>query len=280
MLSYRHSYHAGNFADVLKHIVQTLIIEVLKQKTKPFVYFDTHAGAGRYDLRSDSSQKIAEYKNGIAKIWQEDAPPELLKPYIDLIQKLNPNGQLNYYPGSPLIAKCLMPKRYRLELSELHPSDFKLLGQEFSQAKNVTIQQIDGYQNLKAKLPPIQRRGLALIDPPYELKTEDKDVIQGIKQAHQQFATGVYAIWYPVISRYQVEKFCQQFKNTAIKNILRIEMCIEKDQEQYGMTGTGMIVINPPWKLAKQMKSILPWLTEKLKQDNQSKYKVETITPE
>ncbi|MCF6318018.1 MAG: 23S rRNA (adenine(2030)-N(6))-methyltransferase RlmJ [Proteobacteria bacterium] len=280
MLSYRHSYHAGNFADVLKHTVQTLIIQALKQKPKPFVYYDTHAGAGRYDLTTEIGQKIAEYKEGIEKIWQQDDIPELLTPYINIIKALNTNKQLNYYPGSPLIADSLMHKNNRLELSELHPADFTWLKQEFKDAKNINIKQIDGYKHLISKLPPIQRRALILIDPPYELKTEYGDVIKNIKRAHTKFATGIYAIWYPVVSRQQVEKLCQQFKTSGIKNILRIELCITPEIEEYGMTGTGMIIINPPWKLEQQMHSILPWLLSHLKQNGSGDIKIEALVPE
>lgn len=280
MLSYRHSYHAGNFADVLKHSVQTLIIQALKQKPKPFVYYDTHAGSGRYDLKSNQGQKIAEYNNGIKKIWHRKDVPEILAPYINLIKELNSREELSQYPGSPLIADMLMHRNNRLELSELHPTDFTWLKQEFKDAKNINIKQVDGYKYLKSKLPPIQRRGLILIDPPYELKTEYDDVIKNIKQAYKLFATGIYAIWYPVVSRHQIERFCDQFKNSGIKNILRIEMNVQADSEEYGMTGTGMIIINPPWKLAQQMQETLPWLLKHLSQDHNASYKVEMLVPE
>ncbi len=280
MLSYRHSFHAGNFADVLKHTVQTLIIQYLKEKPKPFVYYDTHAGAGRYDLTTEISQKIAEYRQGIKKIWQQEDLPELLTPYIQIIKELNPDNQLKFYPGSPLIADSLMHRNNRLELSELHPTDFMWLKQEFKDTKNINIKQTDGYKHLISKLPPIQRRALILIDPPYELKTEYDDVIENIKLAYRKFATGIYAIWYPIVSRQQVEDFCLQFKSSGIKNILRIELCIKPDSEEYGMTGTGMIIINPPWKLAQQMKETLPWLLNHLKQKDSGSIKVEISVPE
>lgn len=280
MLSYRHSFHAGNFADVLKHTVQTLIIQALKQKPKPFVYFDTHAGAGRYDLTTEMGQKKAEYKDGIEKTWQQDDIPELLLPYINIIKQLNPDGKLTSYPGSPLIADSLMHRNNRLELSELHPSDFMWLKQEFKDVNNVNIKQCDGYKHLISKLPPIQRRGLILIDPPYELETEYDDLIKSIKQAHRLFSTGIYAVWYPMVSRHHVKQFCDKFKNSGIKDILKIEMCVKPDSEEYGMTGTGMIIINPPWKLAKQMQEVMPWLLENLKQENQSGYTIETLVSE
>jgi len=280
MLSYRHSFHAGNFADVLKHIVQALIIEALKQKPKPFVYYDTHAGAGRYDLMDAKSQKTAEFKNGIEKLWNNTELPDLLTPYMDVIKQLNPKGELYYYPGSPLLTHLLVPRNYRLELSELHPTDVLLLQQEFQNKRSVSITQKDGFKTLIAKLPPIQRRGLILIDPPYELKTESDDVVRAIKVAYNKFSTGIYAIWYPLVSRQQIESFCTKFKHSGIKNIIRIELCVKADSEGYGMTGTGMIIINPPWKLAEQMHKLMPWLIENLKQDDSPFYKIETISSE
>ena len=326
MLSYRHNYHAGNFADVLKHIVQTHILEALLIKPKPFVYYDTHAGAGRYDLMAEKSQKTAEFKDGIAKLWNQPHIPtilgacpridnllqkswicaifrffsansgaillrkpenspksifpslrflfsdKLLEPYRRVIKQLNPNGKLKFYPGSPLLAHILLPRTCRLELSELHPSDFALLEQEFTGKRNVAIVQADGFKSLLAKVPPIQRRGLILIDPPYELKTEYSDVLQAVKKAYKKFATGIFAIWYPVLSRQQAEKFCSQFKQSSIKKILRIELCVKSDDNAYGMTGSGMIVINPPWKLAEQMQQILPYLKQVLAQDSHAKF--------
>ncbi|MDP2561094.1 23S rRNA (adenine(2030)-N(6))-methyltransferase RlmJ [Psychrobium sp. 1_MG-2023] len=280
MLSYRHSFHAGNFADVLKHLVQTLIIDSLKQKPKPFVYHDTHSAAGRYDLRDEKSEKTGEYKDGIAKIWQQDDIPDVLHDYIEVIKELNPNGELTYYPGSPLVAKMLMGNHNRLELTELHPTDIELLKQEFQGDRKVRIQQIDGYKGIKAMLPPPQRRALVLIDPPYELKTEHNDAIKGIVEAHKRFSTGIYALWYPVVSRNQVNRFCEKFSQQGIRKILRIELCVKQDTNEFGMTGTGMIIVNPPWKLEQQMKEVLPWLTKHLAQDDSAHFKVEWLVEE
>lgn len=280
MLSYRHSFHAGNFADVLKHTVQSLIIESLKQKPKPFVYHDTHSAAGRYDLRDEKSQKTGEYKEGIARLWHRNDIPELMHPYIDTVEALNPNGDLKYYPGSPMVAKGLIGHANRLELTELHPTDIKLLRQEFAGDRKVRIEQVDGYKGLNGKMPPAQRRALVLIDPPYELKTEHDDAIRGIKDAHKKFATGIYALWYPMVSRAQVNRFCQKFADQDIRNILRIEMCVKQDTNEFGMTGSGMIIVNPPWKLEQQMKELLPWLTKQLKQDDTAHFTIEWLVEE
>lgn len=280
MLSYRHSFHAGNFADVLKHITQCLIIKYLQQKPKAFVYFDTHAGAGRYNLTHNTSTKTGEYLGGISLLWHKENVPDLIKLYLGAIKTINQTGKLLYYPGSPLLASLLFDRFTRLELSELHPTDFTLLKQEFSKNKKANIIQQDGFKNLLAKLPPIQRRGLILIDPPYELKTEYDDVINSIKKACKQFSTGIYAIWYPVVSRHQIERFCTKFKNSSIRNILRIEINVKADTNEFGMTGSGMIIINPPWTLESQMKELLPWLTKELQQDEHCNYLIEMLVPE
>ncbi|NRA72649.1 MAG: 23S rRNA (adenine(2030)-N(6))-methyltransferase RlmJ [Gammaproteobacteria bacterium] len=280
MLSYRHSFHAGNFADVLKHTVQSLIIESLQQKPTPFVYVDTHSAAGRYNLSDSKSEKTGEYKQGIARLWHRNDIPELMRPYLSTVQALNPTDKLQYYPGSPMVAKTLIGHHNRMELTELHPTDIELLRQEFSGDRKVRIQQIDGYKGLKATLPPAQRRALVLIDPPYELKTEHDDAINGIVASHKRFATGIYALWYPMVSRAQVNRFCEKFAKQGIRNILRIELCVKADTNEFGMTGSGMIIVNPPWKLEQQMQQLLPWLTEQLKQDDSAKFTLEWLVPE
>jgi len=280
MLSYRHSFHAGNFADVLKHLVQVLLLEALQQKPTPFVYHDTHSAAGRYNLRDKTSEKTGEYKDGIAKVWLRDDLPEAMESYIDIIQSLNPNGVLQHYPGSPLVAKSMIGKTQRMELTELHPTDLALLEQEFAGDRKVRIQKIDGYKGIQAMLPPPQRRALVLIDPPYELKTEHDDAIRGIVAAHKRFATGIYALWYPVVSRAQVERFCEKFKQQGIRKILRVELNIKQDTNEYGMTGTGMIIVNPPWKLEQQLRDTLPWLLKHLGQDSKANFKIEWLVEE
>ncbi|MGS6401049.1 23S rRNA (adenine(2030)-N(6))-methyltransferase RlmJ, partial [Enterobacter hormaechei] len=199
MLSYRHSFHAGNHADVLKHTVQSLIIESLKEKDKPFLYLDTHAGAGRYQLSGEHAERTGEYLEGIARIWQQDDLPAELEPYIGVVNHFNRNGQLRYYPGSPLIARQLLREQDSLQLTELHPSDFPLLRSEFQKDNRARVDKADGYQQLKAKLPPVSRRGLVLIDPPYEIKTDYQAVVTGINEGYKRFATGTYALWYPVV---------------------------------------------------------------------------------
>ncbi|HAU5543917.1 TPA: 23S rRNA (adenine(2030)-N(6))-methyltransferase RlmJ [Proteus mirabilis] len=280
MLSYRHSFHAGNHADVLKHIVQTLIIESLKEKEKPFLYLDTHAGAGRYQLTNAHATRTGEYLEGIARLWQQEEVPELILPYLEAVGSLNTSDELRYYPGSPLLAAKLLREQDLLMLTELHPTDFPLLRTEFSRDKRVRVCREDGFGQLKSKLPPASRRGFALIDPPYELKQDYSAVVKGIVEGYKRFATGTYAIWYPVVHRQQIKLMLKELEATGIRKILQIELAVKPDSDQLGMTASGMIVINPPWKLASQMASILPWLHKTLVPEGTGHTLVEWVVPE
>lgn len=280
MLSYRHSFHAGNHADVLKHTVQSLIIESLKEKDKPFLYLDTHAGAGRYQLSGEHAERTGEYLEGIARIWAQESVPEELKTYFEAVSALNPRGDLRFYPGSPLIAAHLLRDHDKLNISELHPSDFPLLRNEFSRDNRARVVREDGYQQLKSQLPPSSRRGFVLIDPPYELKSDYQAVVKGIQEGHRRFATGTYAVWYPVVLRQQIKRMVKDFQATGIRKILQIELAVRPDSDQRGMTASGMIVINPPWKLESQMRSVLPWLHNVLVPEGTGHTLVEWITPE
>ncbi|MDU7785808.1 MAG: 23S rRNA (adenine(2030)-N(6))-methyltransferase RlmJ [Aggregatibacter aphrophilus] len=281
MLSYRHSFHAGNHADVLKHIVLMLIIESLQQKEKGFYYLDTHAGAGLYRLFSQEAEKTAEYAEGIGRLWQCDDLPTEVDRYVKLIRKLNYGGkELRYYAGSPLLAANLLRPQDRALMMELHPSDFPLLRNNFKAFENVTVKIGDGFQQVKATLPPKERRGLVLIDPPYELKEDYDLVVKAIEEGYKRFATGVYAIWYPVVLRQQTKRMIKGLEATGIRKILQIELAVRPDSDQRGMTASGMIVINPPWTLEKQMKSILPYLSTVLAPQGTDSWSVNWITPE
>ncbi|MDP2574930.1 23S rRNA (adenine(2030)-N(6))-methyltransferase RlmJ [Vibrio penaeicida] len=279
MLSYRHSFHAGNHADVLKHIVQSLILNALNQKEKPYVYHDTHSGVGRYDLTHEWSEKTGEYKQGIARLWQANNLPEEIQTYLEAVQSLNQDSSLRYYPGSPRVARAHIRKQDRMVLTELHPSDHPLLEQEFHRDRQVSIYKEDGFQRLKASLPPKERRGLVLIDPPYELAHEYRDVVNAVAQSHKRWATGVYAIWYPVVNRHDIDDMLSGLEKLGIRKILQIELGVSADTNERGMTASGMIVINPPWKLESQMKEILPYLKEVIAPVT-GHFKVEWIVPE
>ncbi|NLS14441.1 23S rRNA (adenine(2030)-N(6))-methyltransferase RlmJ [Vibrio sp. SM6] len=283
MLSYRHSFHAGNHADVIKHIVQSLILETLKQKEKPFVYHDTHSGAGRYDLTHEWSEKTGEYKQGIGRIWHNGEIKSLVPGYFAAIEALNPtlaaNESLRYYPGSPRVARAQIREQDRIVLTELHSSDYPLLQQEFARDRHVTIYQEDGFRRLKASLPPAERRGLVLIDPPYELAKEYRDVVKAIGESYKRWATGIYAIWYPVVNRATIDDMIDGLKALGIRKILQLELGVSPDTNERGMTASGMIVINPPWTLESQMQTILPALQHAIAPAT-GHYTIDWIVPE
>jgi len=270
LLSYRHAFHAGNFADVLKHSVLTLVLDYMCRKEKGFHYIDSHSGAGMYQLAGEYSQKTGEYKDGIAKLVNESNLPDALQPYVNLIKELNPTNstnetnKLDIYPGSPGIAKRFMRRQDSTHLFELHPTDIQHLNDFCYRWKKVFIKQSDGFQGILGLLPPPNRRGVVLIDPPYELKEDYHKAVDTIVKAYKKFATGTYILWYPVVKREQVNSMEQAFIHSDVKNLLQLEFCLSPDTDEYGMTGTGLFIVNPPWQLSKQMTKVLPYLKNKL----------------
>jgi len=280
LLSYRHSYHAGNFADVLKHLVQQRILAYLTQKDKPLCYIDTHAGAGAYSLNSPEAQKKSEFENGIGKLWSADDLPELVKNYLKLVNQIHPEKTRQHYPGSPWIAKMMLRREDRLFLHELHPSEQAPLNSLFQRDKRAKIRQQNGHQGLIELLPPKERRGLVLIDPSYEVKDEYKTVVKTLKEAYKRFATGSYALWYPVVERYRIDNLEKQLCNSGIRNIQLFELGIRHDNEDFGMTASGMIVINPPWTLLKEMQTVLPYLADTLGEEGEGNWRAEVLVEE
>lgn len=267
MLSYRHAFHAGNFADVLKHSVLTLVLEYMTRKDKGFYYIDSHSGAGMYQLEDEYAQKTGEYKDGIAKLIDNEDLPEALQPYIDLVKDINQaeqSDELALYPGSPGIARQFTRRQDSAHLFELHPADIEHL-QAYSQRWNKShVKQSDGYQGVLGLVPPPSRRGVVLIDPPYELKEDYLKAVRTIVNAYKKFATGTYILWYPVVKRELVEQMQDAFTKSDVRNLLQVEFCQKVDTQEYGMTGTGLFIVNPPWQLNSQLAEILPYLKTKL----------------
>jgi 23S rRNA (adenine2030-N6)-methyltransferase len=265
LLSYRHSYHAGNFADVLKHIVVVEILEHLSKKDKAFEYIDSHAGAGLYSLKSAHAVKLQEYTNGIGKLKAEDWP-ELAR-YFEIISAFNKPGALDFYPGSPMFAKHYLRGQDKAWCFELHPADFDLLKVNLGSSTRIRLKQEDGFKGMLALLPPLSRRGLVLIDPSYEIKTDYTQVFDSVALAHKKFSTGTYALWYPVVERQRIIQLQKKFIDSGIRNIQRFELGLSADSDARGMTAAGMIVINPPWMLMKKMSQLLPRLVAALGED-------------
>jgi len=258
VLSYRHSYHAGNHADVLKHIVQVEILSHLTKKASAFDYIDTHAGAGLYDLHSEYAKKLQEYQQGIGKLKVKDWPE--LSQYFDVVASHNPVDKLDFYPGSPFITDYFLRKQDRSWLYELHPNDAGLLAKSMAKSRQTRVMSDDGFKGLLSLLPPVSRRALVLIDPSYEIKTDYIQVVDVLTEAYKKFPTGTYALWYPVVDRMNIEQLERRFKRSGIKNIQRYELGIARDQFGTGMSASGMIVINPPWTLMAKMQQVLPKL--------------------
>ena len=270
MLSYRHAFHAGNHADVLKHCVLALVIEYLTQKNKPLLYIDTHAGAGGYDLGSAEAQKNCEFAAGIEQLLAQRAVlPALVAPYLDAIAKFRETNA-HAYPGSPWLAAHSLREQDRLRLFEMHPQDFALLQQTLRGDRRVQVDSSDGFNALKALLPPPSRRALVLIDPPYELKEDYTRVVDSLRDSLRRFATGTYLVWYPLLPRAESKKLPEQLQALNV-NSLRIELQIDEERGEFGMYGSGMYVINPPWLLYEQMRELLPVLIELLGQSSGAK---------
>jgi len=277
MLSYRHAFHAGNHADVLKHYVFSLVLDYFNQKDKPNWVVDTHAGTGMVALASDFAQKNAEFETGIVRLFNAKNLPESLDNFVKTIRSFNENNRLNFYPGSPKIAESFLRKDDKLRLFELHPSDCKLLIENFKgKGKQTKIEMQDGFVGIKACLPPPTKRAVVLIDPPYELKDDYQRVVDCIADSLKRFATGTYMIWYPLLQRPEPQQMVEKLKalNT---DFLQIEISLQANNhadfgDSYGMFGSGMFVINPPWTLPKTLAETMPILRDLLAQDDAASF--------
>ncbi len=283
-MNYRHSYHAGNFADVFKHIILVALIKSLIQKDNALCYFDTHAGAGYYDLFSETAQKNKEYEIGIEKLLHQKNPPKLVNQYLNCIQRINNRlsksimASLRYYAGSPSIMRYFLRPHDRMTLTELHPQEYQLLKNTFANDQQVNVQLLDGYQGLKSFLPPKERRGLILIDPSYECPHEFVDLAAGLQTALKRFETGVYAVWYPIKNRPSIERFQQFLKEQIHRPMLLAELSIYPEDTATHLNGCGMVIINPPWQIEQQIQEILPWLWKILTINGQGQYQVKWLS--
>ncbi|MBM3340664.1 MAG: 23S rRNA (adenine(2030)-N(6))-methyltransferase RlmJ [Betaproteobacteria bacterium] len=279
MLSYRHLFHAGNFADVFKHPLLTRLLLALNQKDKPYFYLDTHAGIGRYDLSKPWAQKNREFETGIKKLWARDDVPAALKPYLDIVRAENADGHARFYPGSPLIARRLIRPIDRIVATELNKTDCAELQTLFARDRRVTVKLMDGYQSLKAHLPPKERRGLVLIDSSFDRAREFARIAAALREAHQRWETGIYALWYPLMGAGVIRGFERDLLATGIKKVLQFELRILPDDAST-IPGCGMIIINPPWKFDTEMRTLLRWLWSALSINGAGGVKVEWLARE
>jgi len=280
MLSYRHAFHAGNHADVLKHLLLIQLTRYLGQKDKPFWVIDTHAGAGLYALDTGYATQLKEFDSGIGKLWARKDLPAALAEYVALVRAVNPDGALRFYPGSPWLAFKTMRPQDRLRLFELHSSDSRILQDNFSdQARRVTIASANGFDALKALLPPPSRRALVLIDPSYEIRDDYQLVITALKDSLTRFASGTYAIWYPQLARPEARQLPEKLKRLPVKSWLHVALTVHAPSpDGFGMHGSGMFIINPPWTLHKTLAEVMPWLVQVLGQDAGAHFALEQET--
>jgi len=277
MLSYRHAFHAGNHADVLKHCIEVQLLRYLAQKEKPFWYIDTHAGAGCYSLDSGYAMQNAEYQSGIARLWERGDLPTSLAEYVALVKHINPDGQMKLYPGSPLVALELLREQDRMRLFELHPTDSEILQQNFAgHGTQVLMQTADGFGALKALLPPPPRRALVLIDPPYEDKQDYQRVVSALREGLKRFAGGIYAVWYPQLQRAEARQLPEQLKKLPVKSWLHVALSVQAPSEDgFGMHGSGMFILNPPWTLHAELRQVMLYLVEVLGRNGEGSFVLE-----
>ena len=284
-MNYRHAFHAGNFADVMKHIIFVLAIEHLRKKSKPFRVIDTHAGCGLYDLRNEKAQRTLEWQNGIGRLVavreQETwiAQFSALNSYLGILDIFN-TEELQFYPGSPLIAEKLLRDSDRLIANELHPDDVGILRSNFARNQRVKVMNLNGWTFLKSALPPPERRGLVLIDPPFEQPGEFERMAQGLMAAVKRFATGVYLLWYPLKQLNDVVRFKDSLRGSNLKSLLAVEVWVAPHDPSSGLTGTGMLIHNAPFGLQEELFSLLPYLTKLLSIHVDARFEIDVIAGE
>jgi 23S rRNA (adenine2030-N6)-methyltransferase len=277
MLSYRHGFHAGSHADVLKHVALVALLRILTRKDKPLFVLDTHAGAGMYSLEQGFAVKNAEFRDGVARLWERGDLPAPVADYLDQVRAVNADGVLRQYPGSPRIALGVLRPKDRLRLFELHSTEGPILAQQFAQdGRRVAVTAGDGFAGLKAVLPPQSRRGLVLIDPSYELASDYRAVVAALRDGMQRFATGTYAVWYPLLQRREAIELPDKLRQAVSVDWLDVALQVRAPSPAgLGLHGSGMFIINPPWKFSEQMRGIMPWLTSALAQDADASFRLD-----
>ena len=282
-MNYSHAFHAGNFADVLKHIILSRLVEYMKKKDAAFRVIDTHAGIGSYDLTGEIAKRSPEWKDGIGRLLSAELPQKaapLVAPYLDVIREMNPGDRLETYPGSPLLVRKLLRSQDRLSALELHPEYAKRLGALFQGDIQVRVNELDGWLALNAHVPPKEKRGIVLVDPPFEEKGEFIRLVDGLMKAHGKFAGGVYALWYPLKDTRAVHDFISALRDCGIPKMLRAELSIRPASNPPRLHGTGMIIVNPPFTLEGELRILLPALAQLLGDPGEGRHKLEWLRGE
>ncbi len=281
-MNYRHAFHAGNFADVIKHAVLARVIDYMKRKDAPFRVIDTHAGTGRYDLASAEAGKTNEWQDGIGRLLQQEArlsvrARELLKPYLEAVSAENGGGVLKRYPGSPRLALRLMRPSDRLVANELHPEDAKALKAAIGKDRRARLLTIDAWAALRAQLPPKERRGLILIDPPFEQPGELDRIREGLTEGLKRFATGTFVAWYPIKDGRQIERWQRTLAAIKADKVLAIDFFLRKPADPERLNGCGLIVVNGPYTLQDELDTLLPELIGVLAEEGRGYFKITDV---
>ncbi|MDH4655118.1 MULTISPECIES: 23S rRNA (adenine(2030)-N(6))-methyltransferase RlmJ [unclassified Pseudomonas] len=266
-MNYRHAFHAGNHADVLKHFTLARLIALLSRKEAPFAVLDSHAGVGLYDLLGDQASRTDEWREGIGRIWDLPDLPAPMADYLRVIHELNPDGSLRYYPGSPELARRLTRPQDRLQLNEKHPVDGQLLKDNMAGDRRVAVHLGEGWHLARALLPVPEKRALMLIDPPFEQADELERCVTALKEAIGRMRQTVVAIWYPIKDQRQLRRFYQGLQASGAPKLLRVELRVHAaDTADSGLNGSGLAIANPPWGIEDELRQTLPWLAEHLAQ--------------
>lgn len=283
MLAYRHAFHAGNHADVLKHITLSLVLRYMNRKDKPYRLVDTHAGAGGYSLEGRYAQKKGEYEQGIQRLWQRAAAkepmPEAVADYVAMVRQFNGGGALEQYPGSPAFATMLLRPHDQLRMFELHPTEHKILSAFLGETKGAEVYDSDGFEGLKSQLPPSAKRAVVLMDPSYEGTADYPRLVAALRNGIERFAAGTYLVWYPQVTKVEAAQLPHRLQGVADgapKGWLHARLTVQlPDSQGFGLAGSGMFVINPPHTLHDELLAVLPYLTDVLGQYDGANYLLE-----
>jgi 23S rRNA (adenine2030-N6)-methyltransferase len=282
-LNYRHAFHAGNFADVLKHVVLSRVLIHLREKLGAFRVIDTHAGAGLYDLASSEATRGGEWEDGIGRLMDATLPKpaaELLAPYLDAVRALNSPGKLRSYPGSPVLAQSFLRRQDRLIACELEPHAAASLRRSLGGDEQAKAIEIDGWTGLTAYIPPVERRGVVLVDPPFEDKGDYTRLANALDTARRKWASGTYLLWYPIKGRPEPDALAKRIRRLAIPKLMRVELTVSPLSDPTRLNGCGLIVLNPPWKLEAEMSGLLPILAGLLSRSGKGGSRLDWLTPE
>jgi 23S rRNA (adenine2030-N6)-methyltransferase len=278
-MNYRHAFHAGNHADVFKHLVLSRLFALMSRKEQPFAYLDTHAGVGLYDLQGDQASRTGEYLEGVSRLWQAENPPELTADYLRVLRKLNPEGELRYYPGSPELARRLARQQDSLQFNEKHPEDGLALKDNMKRDPRVAVHRGEGWHVPRALLPTPEKRAIMLVDPPFEQSDELQRCARSIKEAIARMRQIVVVVWYPIKDERSMRRFYQELTSTGAPKLLKAELFVHPADTDTRLNGSGLAIANPPWGLEDELKVLLPWLADVLAQSGGS-WRVDWPVPE